>query len=113
MTEIISAIKDLSEDYYDEVLQIRRHLHSYPELSFQEFNTADIIEEQLRKMGITGVERKAGTGITFIIQGREDNGKVVAMRADIDALPIKEANQVPYKSRHEGVMHACGHDVHT
>lgn len=113
MTEIISAIKDLSEDYYDEVLQIRRHLHSYPELSFQEFNTADFIEEQLRKMGITGVERKAGTGITFIIQGREDNGKVVAMRADIDALPIKEANQVPYKSRHEGVMHACGHDVHT
>lgn len=113
MTEIISAVKELSEKFYDEVLEIRRHLHSHPELSFNEHNTASFIEEQLRKIGITDFERKATTGITFMIHGKENNGKVVAMRADIDALPIKEANDVPYKSQNEGIMHACGHDVHT
>lgn len=113
MTEIIAAVKELSEKYYDEVLEIRRHLHSHPELSFNEYETANFIEEQLRKIGITDFERKAKTGITFMIHGKEDNGKIVAMRADIDALPIKEANDVPYKSKNEGVMHACGHDVHT
>lgn len=113
MTNTISAIKALSEEYFEEVLSFRKHLHSNPELSFKEFKTADFIEEQLTKMGITDFERKAETGITFLIKGKEDNGKVVAMRADIDALPITEANDVPYKSKNEGVMHACGHDVHT
>ena len=113
MTDTISAIKRLSEEYYEDVLDYRRHLHSNPELSFQEHNTADFIEAKLRDMGITNVERKADTGITFLIKGSKDNGKTVAMRADIDALPIKEANDVPYKSKNEGVMHACGHDVHT
>lgn len=113
MTDTISAIKRLSEEYYKDVLDSRRHLHSNPELSFQEHQTADFIEAKLRDMGITDVERKADTGITFLIKGAKDNGKTVAMRADIDALPIKEANDVPYKSKNEGVMHACGHDVHT
>ncbi len=113
MTDTISAIKRLSEEYYKDVLDYRRHLHSNPELSFQEYQTADFIEAKLRDMGITDVERKADTGITFLIKGAKDNGKTVAMRADIDALPIKEANDVPYKSKNEGVMHACGHDVHT
>lgn len=113
MTDTIDKIKQLSETYYEDVLAIRRHLHSHPELSFQEHQTADFIEEQLRKLGITDFERKADTGITFLLKGKEDNGKVVAMRADIDALPITEANDVPYKSKNEGVMHACGHDVHT
>lgn len=113
MTDTISAIKRLSEEYYEEVLAFRRHLHSHPELSFQEYSTADFIEEKLREMGITDLERKADTGITFLIKGAKDNGKTVAMRADIDALPIKEANEVSYKSQNDGVMHACGHDVHT
>ncbi|REE05857.1 M20 metallopeptidase family protein [Marinoscillum furvescens] len=113
MTDTIDKIKQLSESYFEDVLSIRRHLHSHPELSFQEHKTADFIEQQLRDMGITDFERKAETGITFLLKGKEDNGKVVAMRADIDALPITEANEVPYKSKNEGVMHACGHDVHT
>ena len=113
MTDTISAIKRLSEEYYEEVLSFRRHLHSNPELSFEEYNTADFIEAKLKEMGITDVERKAETGVTFLIKGHKDNGKTVAMRADIDALPIVEANEVPYKSKNEGVMHACGHDVHT
>lgn len=113
MTETIAKIKSLSEAYFSDIQAIRHHLHSHPELSFQEFETADFIEAELRKMGITDFERKAETGITFMLKGREDNGKVVAMRADIDALPIIEANEVTYKSQNEGVMHACGHDVHT
>ncbi|MFY0607372.1 MAG: amidohydrolase [Cyclobacteriaceae bacterium] len=113
MTKTIEAIKELSEAYFEDIQNIRHHLHSHPELSFEEFETAKFIEEELRKMGITNFERKAKTGITFTLKGKEDNGKVVALRADIDALPITEANDVSYKSKNEGVMHACGHDVHT
>ncbi|MFY0599603.1 MAG: amidohydrolase [Cyclobacteriaceae bacterium] len=113
MSDPISQIKVLSEKHYETILNIRKHLHAHPELSFEEHETANFIEEQLRKIGITDFERKADTGITFMLNGREDNGKVIALRADIDALPIIEANEVSYKSRNEGVMHACGHDVHT
>lgn len=113
MTDTLAAIKSLSEEYFADIQRIRHHLHQHPELSFQEYQTADFIESELTKMGITDFERKAGTGITFLLKGHQDNGKVVALRADMDALPIKEANEVPYKSRNEGVMHACGHDVHT
>ncbi len=114
MTETIDQIKALSEKYFEEIQQIRHHLHANPELSFHEFNTANFIESELKKIGITDFVRMAETGITFNIKGNlPDNGKVVAMRADIDALPIVEANDVSYKSTNEGVMHACGHDVHT
>lgn len=113
MTDLISKIKTLSEQFFEDTLAIRKHLHSHPELSFKEYETAKYIEEQLKKIGIPDFERKAETGITFMIHGKADNGKVVAMRADIDALPITEANEVPYKSKNNGVMHACGHDVHT
>jgi amidohydrolase len=113
MSDTIAKIKALSDKYYADVLAIRRHLHAHPELSFDEHETAKFIESELTKMGITNFERKAGTGITFLLNGAEDNGKVIALRADIDALPIKEANDVPYRSKNEGVMHACGHDVHT
>lgn len=113
MSDIISKIKDLSDKHYNSVLAIRRHLHANPELSFNEFETANFIETELKKLGIEHFERKAETGITFMLEGGEDNGKVIALRADIDALPIVEANNVPYKSKNEGVMHACGHDVHT
>ncbi|MEO9475047.1 MAG: M20 family metallopeptidase [Cyclobacteriaceae bacterium] len=113
MSDIISTIKDLSDKHYDSVLAIRRHLHANPELSFNEFETANFIEAELKKLGIEHFERKAETGITFMLEGGEDNGNVIALRADIDALPIIEANDVSYKSKNEGVMHACGHDVHT
>lgn len=113
MTDTITEIKKRSEQYFPEIQKIRHHIHSHPELSFQEYKTASFIESELRKMGITDFERKAETGITFTIKGNLPGDKVVAMRADIDALPIEEANDVPYKSTNEGVMHACGHDVHT
>lgn len=114
MTEIIEKIKSLSEAYFQDVQDIRHHIHSNPELSFEEFETANFIESELKKFGINNFERKAETGITFTMKGNlPDNGKVIAMRADIDALPILEANNVSYKSKNEGVMHACGHDVHT
>lgn len=112
MNDLIQKIKSLSEDYFEEILEIRRHLHANPELSFQEFNTASFIEKKLTEFGITNTQRIAETGVTFCIHGKE-KGKTIALRADIDALPIHEKNEVDYKSKNEGVMHACGHDVHT
>ena len=112
MSDIKSKIKSLSESYFHEVLEIRRHIHANPELSFEEFQTADFIERKLSDFGIDGIERIAKTGVTFTLNGKK-NGKTIALRADIDALPIIEANDVAYKSQNNGVMHACGHDVHT
>ncbi len=113
MTELIQKIKALSDSNYQKVLGFRRHIHANPELSFKEYKTAEFVEEKLVEMGIRNYERKANTGITFMLSGDRDNGKTIALRADMDALPIKEANEVPYKSKNDGVMHACGHDVHT
>ena len=112
MTDVIERIKSLSEDYYEEILAIRHHLHAHPELSFKEHKTAQFIEQKLKEFGFDGVEKIANTGVTFLLKGKKP-GKTVALRADIDALPILEQNDVPYKSKNEGVMHACGHDVHT
>ena len=85
----------------------------HPELSFQEFNTAKFIAKTLREMNIALQEGIAKTGLVALIEGRNPDKATIALRADIDALPIHEANKVPYKSQNEGVMHACGHDVHT
>jgi amidohydrolase len=112
MSELVQKIKELAESNFEEVKNIRRHLHMNPELSFQEFETAKFIEEKLKEFGIGNIQRVAETGITFCLKGKND-GKTIALRADIDALPILEANDVPYRSKNEGVMHACGHDVHT
>lgn len=112
MSDLIQQIKSLSESYFEEILEIRRYIHAHPELSFEEHNTAKFIEEKLHSFGITDTQRIAKTGVTFCLEGKE-KGKTIALRADIDALPIKEANDVSYKSKNEGVMHACGHDVHT
>ena len=112
MSDLIQKIKSLSSSYFDDVLHFRRHLHSHPELSFHEHETAKFIEQTLHSFGIDQTERIADTGVTFCLDGK-GKGKTIALRADIDALPILEANDVPYKSKHEGVMHACGHDVHT
>lgn len=106
-------IKALAKAYKSEFIANRRHLHAYPELSFQEFQTATFVEEKLKSIGITQMEKKAGTGWVALIEGKNPRTKIIALRGDMDALPIVEQNEVPYKSTHPGVMHACGHDVHT
>jgi amidohydrolase len=106
-------IKSLAQAYKQEVIANRRHLHSHPELSFKEYETAAFVAEKLKEIGITEIESKATTGWSALIRGKNPEKKVVALRADMDALPIIEANEVPYKSQNPGVMHACGHDAHT
>ena len=106
-------IKFLAQAYKQEVIDLRRHLHSHPELSFKEFQTAAFVAEKLKEIGITEIESKATTGWSALIRGKNPEKKVVALRADMDALPIIEANEVSYKSQNPGVMHACGHDAHT
>jgi len=106
-------IKSLAQAYKQEVIDLRRHLHSHPELSFKEYETAAFVAEKLKEIGITEIESKANTGWSALIRGKNPEKKVVALRADMDALPIIEANEVPYKSQNPGVMHACGHDAHT
>jgi amidohydrolase len=106
-------IHALSEKYKSDIIAIRRHLHAHPELSFQETNTVAYVEEKLRSFGITHIESKAKTGLVVLIEGKNPTKKTIALRGDMDALPITEANDVAYKSTNPGVMHACGHDVHT
>ena len=105
-------IKALAKAYKEETIAIRRHLHGYPELSYQEFETSRFVQEQLAKLSIP-FEVKATTGVVGLIEGRNPSSRIIALRADMDALPIEEANDVPYKSKRAGIMHACGHDVHT
>lgn len=106
-------IKQLAKDYAAEVVANRRYLHINPELSFQEYNTAKFVAQKLKDIGLTPQEGIANTGVVAIIEGRNPSSKVIGLRADMDALPIFEKNDVPYKSQNEGVMHACGHDAHT
>ncbi len=108
-----NSIQNLSEAYFTEVVAIRRHLHQHPELSFQEVETGRFIAQKLAAYGIPYEHGMAGNGVVALIKGQNPDRSVVALRADIDALPIEEANDVPYKSQNPGVMHACGHDVHT
>ncbi|MEO6187366.1 MAG: M20 family metallopeptidase [Ginsengibacter sp.] len=105
-------IKNLSEKYAEEFITIRRHLHAHPELSYQEFETSKFVQDKLKEFAIE-FEVMATTGVIGIIKGKNPEKRVIALRADMDALPITEVNNVPYRSQNEGVMHACGHDVHT
>jgi amidohydrolase len=105
-------IRQLAKKYAPEFIDIRHHLHAHPELSYQEFKTSAFVQEQLKKMGIP-YRVMAGTGVVGLLEGKNPGSRVVALRADMDALPIQEANDIPYRSTNEGVMHACGHDVHT
>ncbi len=105
-------IKILAKDFAPALIDIRRHLHANPELSYQEFATSQYVQQQLSVLGIP-FEIKATTGILATIKGKNPDSKVIALRADMDALPILEENDVPYRSVNNGVMHACGHDVHT
>ncbi len=98
--------------YHSEVVAVRRHIHANPELAYQEFKTADFIASKLDQYGIPYEKNIAKTGIVGFIEGKKKD-KVIALRADMDALPIEELNQTPYKSKNKGVMHACGHDAHS
>lgn len=111
---LIELVKQGSLELFDAVQQVRRHLHQHPELSFEEHKTAEFLSEELKKAGIstftTGI---AGTGIVGTITGELPGNKVIALRGDMDALPIHEANTTEYISKFPGKMHACGHDVHS
>ena len=106
-------IKKLAKQYHKDTVNIRRYLHQHPELSYQEVETSRYISKQLKAMGINHERGCAENGVVGLIEGKQAGKKVVALRADMDALPIEEANKVAYKSKNKGVMHACGHDVHT
>lgn len=108
---MLTKIKSLSAAYKDEFIKIRRQIHSNPELSYVEFKTSRFIQTKLAEWGIP-FEVMATTGVVGLIKGRNPESRVTALRADIDALPITEENNVEYKSQNTGVMHACGHDVH-
>ncbi|MEM0994113.1 MAG: M20 family metallopeptidase [Bacteroidota bacterium] len=99
--------------YHREVMNLRRHLHQHPELSFHEVETGKFIAQQLQNYGVPYEDGWAENGIVALVKGRNPESKTIALRADIDALPIEEANEVSYQSKHKGIMHACGHDVHT
>jgi amidohydrolase len=109
----IPEIKQAVAEIWTEMQAIRYHLHQHPEPSFKEFNTARFIAEKLIAWGVFPETAVAGTGLIVRIEGRNPSSKTVALRADMDALPIQEWNEVPYKSLNDGFMHACGHDVHT
>lgn len=103
---------DKANEYLSETIRIRRHLHQHPELSFEEHQTAAFIEQTLQSYGLQTI-RIGTTGVIALIEGKNDNGKTLALRADIDALPIVESTDRSYRSLQNGIMHACGHDVHT
>lgn len=105
-------IKRLAKKYLDEIIAIRREFHQNPELAFEEVETAHRIANFLDNHSIKYTDKIAKTGIVGVIEGRNPNKKVIALRADMDALSITEANDIPYKSLNIGSMHACGHDVH-
>lgn len=99
--------------YSDELTALRRDLHAHPELGFEETRTAGIVAKLLEQFGCTVHRGVGGTGVVGILQGRTDNGRRIGLRADMDALPIEEETNLPYRSTKPGVMHACGHDGHT
>lgn len=109
---LLQKIKSLSSGQHPQVIEWRRHLHANPELSYEEVETARFVREKLTSFGIESAI-VATTGLVALVKGKNPNKKTVALRADMDALPILEKNEVAYKSNKPGIMHACGHDVHT
>ena len=110
---MINQIKQLAESTFDEIVEIRRYIHKNPELSFNEHKTSAYIKSILTGWGISFTEDIADTGIVVLLEGSNPSSKTLALRADFDALPITEENEINYCSVNKGVMHACGHDVHT
>ena len=111
--KMIKKIKQLTESAFDEIVEIRRHIHRNPELSFKEHKTSAYIKSVLTSWGVSFTEDIADTGIVVLLEGKYPKSKTLALRADFDALPITEENEIDYCSVNKGVMHACGHDVHT
>ena len=112
MSDLKSRINQLSDSYFTEAVALRRQLHSWPELSFQEEKTSGILAGNLKKAGIEFKSGFVKTGIVAQLRGKNPGRKVVALRADMDALPITEELEVEWKSKRDGIMHACGHDIH-
>ena len=110
---LLTSVQQKSVSLAKEVVTWRRYLHANPELSYKEFNTAKFVANTLREIGLTPREGVAETGLVVMIEGKNPSKKVVALRADLDALPITEENKIEYKSQNAGIMHACGHDAHT
>ena len=110
---IKERIQELAKLYFSDVVEMRQHLHQHPELSYEEVETGKFVARKLTEYGIPHVHGVAENGVVGLIEGRNPMKKIVALRADMDALPIFEKNNVPYKSTVEGKMHACGHDAHT
>jgi amidohydrolase len=109
-----TRFRDSVEEILPGVIADRRHLHEHPELGFEEVETSRFVAERLQSLGVEDIRTGiAKTGVTGLIRGSQGPGKTVLLRADMDALPILEENDVPYVSQHPGVMHACGHDGHT
>ena len=111
--ELKDRVHQLAKEYFSDIVDVRRYLHANPELSFEEYETAKYVANKLRDLGLEVEEGVAKTGVVGYVRGKNPEKITIALRADMDALPIFEANDVPYKSKKEGVMHACGHDVHT
>ena len=112
MSYNLNKLKTRIDEIFEETVEIRRHLHMYPELGEHEEKTAAFIQKKLTELGIPFEKNVAGHGISAVIYGKNrEHG--AAIRADIDALPLTEKTEVPFRSKHEGVMHACGHDIHT
>jgi len=109
---IKDKIKDLAKQIFTDVVGYRQHIHAHPELSFKEFQTSLFIKDKLTKWGIEFTDC-ANTGVVGLIKGHKPSDRVIALRADMDALPIHEDNDKPYRSKNHGIMHACGHDVHS
>lgn len=113
MENILALVKEKAALYKEEIISIRRQLHQHPELSFEEYNTSKLVGTKLAEYGIEYQKGIVKTGIVGLIKGKNPTSKTIALRADLDALPIIEENELPYKSLNHGIMHACGHDVHT
>lgn len=112
ITELAGIVRNKAADLQQELVAVRRHLHMYPELSMQEEKTSAYIQSKLKEYGIPFTAGIAVHGVVGLIKGKNPEKKVIALRADMDALPILEKNQTGYTSQNPGVMHACGHDVH-
>lgn len=111
--ELVDIVTRKVDEYHPDTVIAYKHLHQYPELSFQEKNTSLYVEKQLQKCGVQYKGNIGGYGILAWIEGKNPTARTIALRADMDALPIKELNEIDFKSQNEGVMHACGHDTHT
>ncbi|HKK61695.1 MAG TPA: M20 family metallopeptidase [Bacteroidales bacterium] len=110
--ELKQAIKETTESIIEQIIDTRRYFHKYPELSFQEYNTSEYIRQLLDEWEVHYKYPFAGTGILAEISGKLEGNKVIALRSDMDALPISENSGLDFSSENEGVMHACGHDIH-